>query len=1452
MASISALVDIVNTDNVSTALADQLAELVKQAVSLWANVLAGPPSVWRIRLEITAAGVPSGTANAASASSVAVGSIDNSPNAFEGVLSAELRSGSNLNGSNYDINIRVHSGYLANELWLDTTPDTASDIPSGKTDALSVMVHELGHALGFNGSFNDATNTFTGNAKSPYDYRLVIDGENESFSGPNTMAVFGGLVPTTNNNNSHYGNVSGPPSAGLIYGLMNGVVFYRGARYSISDLDLAFLADMGLGTTRDDIFDQQWFPQLWGGAGVDLFRANYSATTTAITFTGGTSVVQAPSTTLNDIERFDIVFGQAADTIKGGTFDDRLAGGGGADVLTGGGGSDTFVIRAASDISGAGDRITDFSGTFATPDTITGGGDFLDFSALNSTTFIGANAFTNIAGQVRYTFVGVDTHLQFDFNGDSVVDGLVTLAGAHFTLGETTTGSRILSVTATMATDDYAHTVATTGVLMMGGQAIGNIETVGDRDWFKITVTHTGRHSFVVKSVEGEHGTLGDAGLKFYDANGTFLYSGSAVASSWIRTNSNAIWSGYFFPLGTYYVEVTGDKNTTGTYVLSATDTDAGRPLLLSTSPSQSTTNVSPTPRIVLTFNEDIYRGYGILTLVRASDQAAVDMGFVWSGKNIEVIDNKLIYTPSTPLTPGVEYYILGSEGLVYDGHQKYYNYVHNTKITTFTVQAPSAAWSLDIPGGKALYGQSLDDNITGTSGDDFIGGARFNDTLNGGAGMDRMYGEDGDDTLNGGAEDDVLSGGAGNDVLHGEAGFDTLIGGRGDDLLLGGGDLDVVSYQYATSGVTVSLAHEYAQDVGGGEGKDTLNSIEGLIGSAFNDVLTGDQLDNLFEGGGGNDRIDGSLGTDTANYRSSSDGVTVDLRIAGAQFVSASQGSDTLIGIEFLTGSHFNDVLRGDSADNFLQGRLGNDTFSGGGGTDRIYGGQGEDTVEFTGASTDYLIGTGYNNQPIRFVRDQRPGSPDGLVLIYGIELLKFTDKTIRDAATTSHTLQFASAPNGVGEVDAGLSAWIGTLTRSGDLSEGASYKWEVRGVGSNPALPSDFMGQVLPSGILGFGANGSSATLVIPIIGNLVDGGNRTFEVAITTPDGPLVQRVTLYEDDMGVPDIPPPGAPGPDHMFGGKRDDVLEGAGGDDVLNGGAGLDTSVYASAKANYAWWQATDGSWRVQDVRTGAPEGLDTLVSIEKLKFSDGIVSLIPDTPSEILTTAFANVLRVALPTGADATYLSGLIAAVQSGTKVLSDAYDEIVRRADGSTAVAAMTYQFFLGYVPSKGGFEYLVSPTGPNANNINSAYYQFFSTENRYINFAVNVGSAGDGKAAFQAEYGALTLRQATAKAYQEIFGGAAPNEAFLSVLLDASVGGGMTRKDYFAYYGKDGPDGLGTKAAMVGWLLTEAAKADLGVLARSSNAYLTDLADGAAYLVDIVGVYGQSGWAHNPPG
>jgi hypothetical protein len=48
-------------------------------------------------------------------------------------------------------------------------------------------------------------------------------------------------------------------------------------------------------------------------------------------------------------------------------------------------------------------------------------------------------------------------------------------------------------------------------------------------------------------------------------------------------------------------------------------------------------------------------------------------------------------------------------------------------------------------------------------------------------------------------------------------------------------------------------------------------------------------------------------------------------------------------------------------------------------------------------------------------------------------------------------------------------------------------------------------------------------------------------------------------------------------------------------------------------------------------------------------------------------------------------------------------------------------------------------------------------------------------------------------------------------------------------------------------MVGWLLAEAEKIDDGTYALSNQAYLTDLADGAQFRVDLIGVYGQPDFA-----
>ncbi|WP_419808081.1 M10 family metallopeptidase [Sphingomonas sp.] len=113
-----------------------------------------------------------------------------------------------------------------------------------------------------------------------------------------------------------------------------------------------------------------------------------------------------------------------------------------------------------------------------------------------------------------------------------------------------------------------------------------------------------------------------------------------------------------------------------------------------------------------------------------------------------------------------------------------------------------------------------------------------------------------------GGSGNDILIGNAAANILTGGAGNDTLQGGLGNDTLNGGDGIDLASYADATAGVTVRL------DSAGKKttvmGTDTFISIEGVIGSKFNDTLYGDGGSNVLEGRAGEDVIRGGAGNDT------------------------------------------------------------------------------------------------------------------------------------------------------------------------------------------------------------------------------------------------------------------------------------------------------------------------------------------------------------------------------------------------------------------------------------------------------------------------------------------------------------------------------------------------------------------------------------------------------------
>jgi Ca2+-binding RTX toxin-like protein len=145
----------------------------------------------------------------------------------------------------------------------------------------------------------------------------------------------------------------------------------------------------------------------------------------------------------------------------------------------------------------------------------------------------------------------------------------------------------------------------------------------------------------------------------------------------------------------------------------------------------------------------------------------------------------------------------------------------------------------------------------------------------------------------------------------------DNFQGNSGNNVFSGGAGIDTVTYASATGSVNISLLLLGSQ-FNGGSGSDTLISIENLIGSLFPDTITGNLSNNFLSGGSGNDTIfgtagfdviEGGVGTDSANYNTLTNVVTL-----GALGVlnKGTLGSDTLIGVESIIGSS----LLGDTED--------------------------------------------------------------------------------------------------------------------------------------------------------------------------------------------------------------------------------------------------------------------------------------------------------------------------------------------------------------------------------------------------------------------------------------------------------------------------------------------------------------------------------------------------------
>ena len=158
---------------------------------------------------------------------------------WEQGAAAEIRRGHDPNGVTADIELTFGLGFLNADIWWDPDPYTRSTpVPHNRVDGYSVLLHEIGHALGFNG-WRDPVTGQLGSFGSNFDELTVMQGSNFFFNGPVAVEVYGGPVPLTHANIFHLGNRPGRPGNDLVSDLMNGVTFFRGRRYEISQIGRA-------------------------------------------------------------------------------------------------------------------------------------------------------------------------------------------------------------------------------------------------------------------------------------------------------------------------------------------------------------------------------------------------------------------------------------------------------------------------------------------------------------------------------------------------------------------------------------------------------------------------------------------------------------------------------------------------------------------------------------------------------------------------------------------------------------------------------------------------------------------------------------------------------------------------------------------------------------------------------------------------------------------------------------------------------------------------------------------------------------------------------------------------------------------------------------------------------------------------------------------------------------
>ena len=517
-----------------------------------------------------------------------------------------------------------------------------------------------------------------------------------------------------------------------------------------------------------------------------------------------------------------------------------------------------------------------------------------------------------------------------DDGGDSTYSLLTytaTTSGLFYldvgTYSDASTGSmRVAAVVVPPAgPDSVDSTTATIATLAVGGAVAGNIESAGDHDWFRITLT--AGQSYLFRTGGTTPDDNGDTTLTLRDASGTVLGSNDDAgegAFSGLRFTATTS--------GTYFVDVGAFGSSTGEYTLTASPV-APLSVYSNDEIGYQLTNgywgggshhFDVAPGGTLTVNLTALTAAG-QTLAREAfavwgDVTGITFSEVSTAAQITLDDNQTGAFANASFSNGIissATVNIGTAWLSTYGTSlnsySFQTYIHEIGHAMGLGHAGnyngSADWATDAFYANDSWATTIMSYFDQTENGYFAGLGFTRQFLltpmvADGVAMTTLYG----------AHTQTRTGNTtyGFANTSGRAIYDAVANPSVSYTVYDGGGTDALNYSGFWQNQRISLVAESFSNVGGRVGNVAIARgvvIENAYGGVGNDTLIGNAADNWLAGNGGNDAIDGGDGSDTALFL----GVRADYTITYVSATrvvvsSAAEGIDTIDNVEFLAFS--------------------------------------------------------------------------------------------------------------------------------------------------------------------------------------------------------------------------------------------------------------------------------------------------------------------------------------------------------------------------------------------------------------------------------------------------------------------------------------------------------------------------------------------------------------------